>query len=57
MRKVVVTTLVLLIFSVVVQAQSRSAHSTSYKTALGIKCGMGQEFPLNISLMTTMLVK
>jgi len=37
MRKVVVTTLVLLIFSVVIQAQSRSAHSTSYKTALGIK--------------------
>jgi hypothetical protein len=36
MRKVVVATLVLF-FSVAVQAQSRSANSTSYKTALGVK--------------------
>jgi hypothetical protein len=36
MRKVVVTTLVLF-FTVALQAQSRSANSTSYKTALGVK--------------------
>ena len=37
MRKVVVSTFVLLLFTVAVQAQSRSTNSTSYKTALGVK--------------------
>src|SRR5687768_10314338 len=38
MKKVVVTTFVLLVlFTAGVQAQSRSANSTSYKTALGVK--------------------
>jgi len=37
MRKVVATTLVLVIFSAMVQAQSRSTNSTSYETALGVK--------------------
>jgi len=37
MRKVVVATFVLLLFTAGVQAQSRSTNSTSYKTALGVK--------------------
>ncbi len=37
MRKVVITTFVLLLFTGAVLAQSRSTNSTSYKTALGVK--------------------